>query len=68
MEIIECTQKLHDEDELSISFIQIGEEPGAHQYLKTLDKELEATGAKFDIGEFFLILTCITFVSGHKNV
>ena len=49
-EIIECTKRLRDDDEMSISFIQIGEDPGAKKYLKNLDNALESKGAKFDIG------------------
>ena len=48
-EIIQCTRRLRDDDELSVSFIQIGEDPGARKFLKNLDNGLERKGAKFDI-------------------
>eukprot|EP01106_Pelomyxa_sp_JSP_P004458 TRINITY_DN1692_c1_g1_i1.p1 TRINITY_DN1692_c1_g1~~TRINITY_DN1692_c1_g1_i1.p1 ORF type:complete len:179 (-),score=59.31 TRINITY_DN1692_c1_g1_i1:69-605(-) len=48
-EIVACTQRLRSDEELSISFIQIGEDPGARKYLKRLDTALQPKGAKFDI-------------------
>lgn len=48
-EIIKASKKIDDDDELSISFIQIGNESGARDYLKRLDNDLEKDGAKFDI-------------------
>ena len=47
--IIQATQKLKDNDELGISFIQIGDDPQATQFLKALDDQLQGVGAKFDI-------------------
>lgn len=38
----------HDQ-ELAISFVQIGNDREASEFLKFLDDELENTGAKFDI-------------------
>jgi hypothetical protein len=35
--------------ELAISFIQIGNDPEATQFLKFLNDELQSAGAKFDI-------------------
>lgn len=63
-EIIDCTKRLRDDDEMSVSFIQIGEDPGAKKYLKNLDNSLEAKGARFDIGTnpvcFKLLLSQLT--------
>jgi uncharacterized protein with von Willebrand factor type A (vWA) domain len=47
--IIEATKKLDADEELALSFIQIGEDPGATKFLKTLDEQLMGVGAKFDI-------------------
>ena len=41
---------MRDDDELSVSLIQIGDDSGAHKFLKALDVGLEKKGAKFDIG------------------
>jgi hypothetical protein len=37
------------DEELGISFIQIGKDPLAARFLKVLDDELVRAGAKFDI-------------------
>lgn len=47
--IIEATRKMERDEELAISFIQIGGDAGATRYLKALDDELPRAGAKFDI-------------------
>jgi hypothetical protein len=47
--IIEATQKMDRDEELAISFIQVGSDLTATQYLKLLDDELQKVGAKFDI-------------------
>lgn len=47
--IIEATKKMKNDGEIGLSFIQIGNDPGARDFLKTLDDGLEAKGAKFDI-------------------
>jgi uncharacterized protein with von Willebrand factor type A (vWA) domain len=47
--IIAATQKMDRDEELAISFIQVGADAAATQYLKLLDDELEKVGAKFDI-------------------
>jgi len=47
--IIQATQKLTRPEELSISFIQIGSDSGAAEFLEALDDDLEGQGAKFDI-------------------
>jgi len=47
--IIDTTKKMEADAELALSFIQIGEDLAATQFLKKLDDELESVGAKFDI-------------------
>jgi hypothetical protein len=37
------------DEELAVSFIQIGKDAGATRFLKALDDELTRAGAKFDI-------------------
>jgi len=45
--IVDATKKLSSDNQLSISFIQIGNDRAAHKFLKQLDNDLK--GAKFDI-------------------
>ncbi|MCA1904209.1 MAG: VWA domain-containing protein [Cyanobacteria bacterium KgW148] len=47
--IIKATQKMNADEELAISFLQIGNDPAATQFLKALDDKLVEVGAKFDI-------------------
>jgi hypothetical protein len=47
--IIQATQKMDCDEELAISFIQIGNDPQATAFLKALDDDLQGIGAKFDI-------------------
>jgi len=47
--IIHNTKSLENEFELSMSFIQIGSDPGATKFLTSLDEELVVEGAKYDI-------------------
>jgi uncharacterized protein with von Willebrand factor type A (vWA) domain len=47
--IIEASRKLDRDEELAISFIQVGNAPEATKFLKILDDELQGAGAKFDI-------------------
>lgn len=47
--IIDASQKIDRDEEIGISFIQIGKDKKATQYFKLLDDELEKAGAKFDI-------------------
>jgi hypothetical protein len=47
--IIDGTRKMAHDEELGISFIQIGRDPLASRFLKVLDDELTRAGAKFDI-------------------
>ncbi|WP_310485663.1 VWA domain-containing protein [Chamaesiphon sp. VAR_48_metabat_403] len=47
--ILDTTQKLDRDEELSISFIQVGMDEAATKFLKILDDDLGRAGAKFDI-------------------
>jgi uncharacterized protein with von Willebrand factor type A (vWA) domain len=47
--IIEASRKIDRDEELAISFIQVGNAPEATKFLKILDDELQSAGAKFDI-------------------
>lgn len=47
--IIEASRHIDRDEELAISFIQVGADPTATKFLKVLDDELQGAGAKFDI-------------------
>ncbi|MEM7727515.1 MAG: VWA domain-containing protein [Cyanobacteria bacterium P01_A01_bin.45] len=47
--IIEASRQMEKDEELGISFIQVGNDPYATRFLKVLDDELQSAGAKFDI-------------------
>ncbi|MFN3927180.1 MAG: VWA domain-containing protein [Pseudanabaenaceae cyanobacterium] len=47
--LIQATQRIQTNEELGISFIQIGNDREATEFLKALDEQLEKVGAKFDI-------------------
>jgi uncharacterized protein with von Willebrand factor type A (vWA) domain len=47
--IIAATQQMDRDQELAISFIQVGNDAGATQFLQALDDQLQEVGAKFDI-------------------
>ncbi len=47
--ILAATQKLDRDEELAISFIQVGIDETATKFLKILDDDLGRAGAKFDI-------------------
>lgn len=47
--IIDASRKMERDEELAISFIQIGTDVQATRFLKALDDELQGVGAKFDI-------------------
>ena len=47
--IINATKKMERDEELAISFLQIGKDQAATVYLKSLDDDLVGQGAKFDI-------------------
>ena len=48
-QIIEYSRKMDADEELAISFIQIGSAQEASRFLRLLDDELQGAGAKFDI-------------------
>jgi uncharacterized protein YegL len=47
--VIQASQQLDRDEELAISFVQVGADPQATRFLTALDNELQAVGAKFDI-------------------
>ena len=47
--IIEASRRMDRDEELGISFIQVGTDQQATRFLKILDDELQGAGAKFDI-------------------
>jgi uncharacterized protein with von Willebrand factor type A (vWA) domain len=47
--IINATRRMERDEELAISFIQIGNDRSATAFLKALDDQLQSVGAKFDI-------------------
>ncbi len=47
--IIEASRRMDKDEELGISFIQVGTDPHATRFLKVLDDDLQSAGAKFDI-------------------
>jgi uncharacterized protein with von Willebrand factor type A (vWA) domain len=53
--IIEASQRLDRDEELAISFIQVGNDLQATRFLKALDDDLQSAGAKFDICDTILM-------------
>jgi len=47
--IIDASRKMDRDEELAISFIQVGKDKMATQFLKALDDQLQTAGAKFDM-------------------
>lgn len=47
--IIEATKKMNADEEIGVSFLQIGNDKSCRDFLKELDDELQKQGAKFDI-------------------
>jgi uncharacterized protein with von Willebrand factor type A (vWA) domain len=47
--IIEASRQMERDEELAISFVQVGNDPDATKFLRILDDELQSAGAKFDI-------------------
>lgn len=47
--IIDSSKKMDSDEEVAISFIQVGKDPSARAFLKSLDDDLQQNGAKFDI-------------------
>ncbi|MGH2412167.1 MAG: vWA domain-containing protein, partial [Microcystaceae cyanobacterium] len=47
--IIEASRQMQRDEELAISFLQVGKDAEATRFLKALDDDLQGAGAKFDI-------------------
>lgn len=47
--IIDAANKIEADEELAVTFIQVGDDEGARAFLKSLDDDLQSQGAKFDI-------------------
>lgn len=47
--IVNATRKMDHDEELAISFVQVGDDIQATRFLKALDDQLQGVGAKFDI-------------------
>ncbi|MCW6035112.1 hypothetical protein K4A83_02340 [Spirulina subsalsa FACHB-351] len=47
--ILDASQRIERDDELAISFIQVGHNGEATRFLKVLDDQLQGAGARFDI-------------------
>ena len=47
--IVNASRQLDRDEELAISFIQVGNDPQASKFLKALDDQMQSIGAKFDI-------------------
>lgn len=47
--IIEATKKIDSDEEMGITFVQVGSDAHAREFLKRLDDDLQGQGAKFDI-------------------
>lgn len=47
--LVDASRRMERDEELAISFIQVGSEPKVTRFLKALDDQLKGIGAKFDI-------------------
>jgi uncharacterized protein with von Willebrand factor type A (vWA) domain len=47
--LIKAAKRVATADELAVSFIQVGNDPGARRFLKILDDEMVRAGATYDI-------------------
>lgn len=47
--IVAASKKIDVDEEIAITFIQAGDDPSARRFLESLDNDLQAKGAKFDI-------------------
>jgi hypothetical protein len=47
--IIDFTKSMEDDGQVAISFMQVGGDSGAAQFLEGLDDDLQGRGAKYDI-------------------
>lgn len=48
-EIVQATTRMRTDEQLSVSFIQIGNDAAAQRFLEFLDNNLQPKGARFDI-------------------
>ena len=48
-EIVAASRQIDRDEELEISFIQVGDDPQVTEFLKALDDNLVEAGAQFDI-------------------
>ena len=51
--LIEATKRMEADEQLAVSFVQVGDDTGATNFLTFLDDELLSMGAKFDIVDTF---------------
>jgi uncharacterized protein YegL len=47
--VLEASHRVQKDEDLAVSFIQIGNDPKARSFLEVLDDEIVAAGAPFDI-------------------
>ncbi len=47
--IVEASRRIERDEELAVSLVQVGSDPGARRFLKLLDDDLVGAGARFDI-------------------
>jgi uncharacterized protein with von Willebrand factor type A (vWA) domain len=47
--VIRAAKRVQRQDQLAVSFIQVGTDPGARRFLKILDDEMVRAGATYDI-------------------
>ncbi|MBV6623572.1 MAG: VWA domain-containing protein [Rivularia sp. (in: Bacteria)] len=47
--IVNASHQMEKDEELGISFVQVGKDAQAQKFLKALDDQMESIGAKFDI-------------------
>lgn len=47
--IVNATQQMNRDEELSIAIVQVGNDESVSRFLKALDDQLQSVGAKFDI-------------------
>ena len=47
--IVDAANKIDADEELAVTFIQVGDDADARDFLQYLDNDLEKAGAKFDI-------------------
>lgn len=47
--LIDASNKMEADEEVAVTFLQVGRDEGAKSFLKKLDDDLQGQGAKFDI-------------------